>query len=166
MAAAARLAGLVSVGLAVALALATSPEPTGTVAMLGWATVALLIVGLVLGHEGGVVALALGFTLRLGLMGALGYPIQPDLWVQVVLLTLAIEVASISYALRVRPVDPIVSTVTAVGTALIAGGLVEVMEILVFSTDTNGVLVRTAGIAAMVIAAGWVIRTWRRSGIA
>jgi hypothetical protein len=37
---------------------------------------------------------------------------------------------------------------------------------LVAGAETGGTLVRIAGVAALVVAAGWVVRTWRRSGLA
>lgn len=166
MATAARLAGLLSVVLAVTLAILTSPSGTGSVAILGWIAIALLATGLVVGHRGGVSALSVGFVLRLALLGAIGAPIQPDLWLQVLLLTLSIEAASLSFTLRIRPVDPLTAMLRGLTTALIAAALVEIMEILVVGTETSGILVKTAGIAALVIATGWVIRTWRRSGFA
>lgn len=166
MATAARLAGLLSVALAVTLNLASSPQgASGLIALVGWVSIALLTVGLVIGHRGGVGAVAVGFVLRLALLGAMGAAIVPELWVQAILLTLSIEAASISFALRVRPVDPLTAFMRATTTALMAGAMVAIMETMVVGTDTRGVLVRVAGIAALVIAAGWVIRTWRRSGL-
>lgn len=165
MATAARLTALLSVLLAITLALITGPGGVGLIGLIGWISVALLAAGLLLGHRGGIVALAIGFVLRLALLGAMGAEVDPDLWLQALLLALAIESASISFTLRVRPVDPLTVLIRAGATALIVGGLVEVMQILVVSNESSGVLVRTAGIAALVIAAGWVIRTWRRSGM-
>jgi hypothetical protein len=40
------------------------------------------------------------------------------------------------------------------------------MGIVVAGATATGVLVRVAGVAALVVAAGWVINTWRRSGLA
>lgn len=165
MATAARLTALLSVLLAITLALITGPGGVGLIGLIGWISVALLAAGLLLGHRGGIAALAIGFVLRLALLGAMGAEVDPDLWLQALLLALAIESASISFTLRVRPVDPLTVLIRAGATALIVGGLVELMQILVVSNESSGVLVRTAGIAALVIAAGWVIRTWRRSGM-
>ncbi|MEX1037942.1 MAG: hypothetical protein WDZ96_03690, partial [Acidimicrobiia bacterium] len=125
-----------------------------------------LAAGLIMGHRGGVSALTVGFVVRLGLVVAFGLPVQPDIWVQALLLTLAVETASLSFTLRVRPVDPLTELVRGVGTALIVAGLVAVMAILVAGAEASGVLVRIAGVAALVVAAGWVARTWRRSGLA
>ncbi|HEY5890571.1 MAG TPA: hypothetical protein VIW94_07715 [Acidimicrobiia bacterium] len=166
MATAARLSAALSVLLAVTLNLWSSPEgASGLEALLGWVTIGLLAVGLLIGHRGAVAALVVGFILRLGLIGAMGGPTEPDLWVQTVLLVLAAEAAAISFTLRVRPVDPLVATLRSVTTALLAGVAVEVMEQLVSGTDTSGLLVRVAGVAALVVAARWIIRTWRRSGL-
>jgi hypothetical protein len=82
------------------------------------------------------------------------------------LLTLSIETASISFTLRVRPVDPLTEMVRGVGTSIVVAGLVGAMGIVVAGASATGVLVRIAGIAALVVAAGWVINTWRRSGLA
>jgi hypothetical protein len=119
-----------------------------------------------MGHRGGITALAVGFVVRLGLVVAFDLPVVPELWVQALLLTLSVETASISFTLRVRPVDPLTELVRGVGTALIVAGLVAVMAILVAGAETGGTLVRIAGVAALVVAAGWVVRTWRRSGLA
>lgn len=166
MAAAARLAALLSVALAATLILATSSGGEGLIALIGWVSVGLLAAGLMLGHRGGLTALSVGYVVRLGLMSAMGAPIQPDLWTQVLLLTLAIEAGSVSFTLRLRPADPLSVMVRGVGTALVASGLVRVMELLVAGADTSGLLVRVAGIAALVVAAGWVTTMWRRSGLA
>jgi hypothetical protein len=56
--------------------------------------------------------------------------------------------------------------VRGVGTSIVVAGLVAAMGIVVAGASANGVLVRIAGIAALVVAAGWVINTWRRSGLA
>jgi hypothetical protein len=166
VATAARLTALLSILLAVTLNLWSSPQgPSGLVALLGWVAVGLLTVGLLMGHTGGVAALAVGFIMRLGLIGAMGGAINPDLWVQTFLLVLAIEAASVSFTLRVRPVDSLVVMLRGLTTALAAAVAVEIMELLVSGTDTSGLLVRVAGVAALVVAAGWVIRTWRRSGL-
>jgi hypothetical protein len=167
MATAARLAALLSVALAVTLNLASSPQGgSGLIALVGWISIALLLVGLVVGHRGGVGALAVGFIIRMAMLGAMGAPVVPDLWVQALLLTLAIESASISFTLRARSVDPLTALIRGLTTALMVAVLVEVLELLVAGTDAEGVLVRAAGVAALFIAAGWVIRTWRRSGLA
>lgn len=167
MATAARLAALISVALATTLILVTSNPGDGLIALLGWIAVALLAAGLMLGHRGGLTALSVGFVVRLGLIAAMDAPsIHPDLWTQVLLLTLALEAGSVSYTLRMRPADPVSVMVRGVGTALIASGLVRVMELLVAGAETSGVLVRVAGVAALVVAAGWVTTMWRRSGLA
>lgn len=166
MATAARLTALLSVALAITLVLVSDPGGNGFISLLGWITVALLAAGLTMGHRGGITALAVGFVVRLGLVVAFDLPVVPDLWVQALLLTLSVETASISFTLRVRPVDPLTELVRGVGTALIVAGLVAVMAILVAGAETGGTLVRIAGVAALVVAAGWVVRTWRRSGLA
>jgi hypothetical protein len=154
------------VDLAETLVLVSDPGGHGFVSLLGWIIVALLAAGLAMGHRGGITALAVGFVVRLGLVVAFDLPVVPDLWVQALLLTLSVETASISFTLRVRPVDPLTELVRGVGTALMVAGLVAVMVILVAGAETGGTLVRIAGVAALVVAAGWVVRTWRRSGLA
>lgn len=166
MATAARLTALFSVAVATALVLVTDPGVNGFISLLGWLTIGLLAIGLVMGHRGGVTALAVGFVVRLGMVVAFDLPVGPEIWIQALLLTLSIETASISFTLRVRPVDPLTEMVRGVGTSLVVAGLVVAMGIVVAGADTSGVLVRIAGVAALVVAAGWVIRTWRRSGLA
>jgi hypothetical protein len=166
MATAARLTALLSVSVATALVVITDPGGNGFISLLGWLTLFLLVTGLVMGHRGGVTALAVGYVVRLGLVVTFDLPVEPDIWIQALLLTLAIETASISFTLRVRPVDPLTEMVRGVGTSLVVAGLVAAMGIVVAGVAATGVLVRVAGIAALVVAAGWVIRTWRRSGLA
>lgn len=166
MATAARLTALLSLALVVTLVLVSDPGSNGFISLLGWIIVALLAAGLMMGHRGGITALAVGFVVRLGLVVAFDLPVVPDLWVQALLLTLSVETASISFTLRVRPVDPLTELVRGVGTAVIVAGLVAVMAILVAGAETGGTLVRIAGVAALVVASGWVVRTWRRSGLA
>ncbi|MGF1618668.1 MAG: hypothetical protein ACFCU2_12815 [Acidimicrobiia bacterium] len=166
MATAARLTALLSVALAITLVLVSDPGGNGFISLLGWIIVALLATGLIMGHRGGITALAVGFVVRLGLVVAFDLAVVPDMWVQALLLTLSVETASISFTLRVRPVDPLTELVRGVGTALIVGGLVAAMGIVVEGTDAGGILVSIAGVAALVVAAGWVVRTWRRSGLA
>lgn len=166
MATAARLAGLLSVLLAATLMLVTESGSEGLIGLIGWVAVSLLAAGLLFGHRGGITALSLGYVLRLSLMGALGTPIHPNLWTQVLLLTLAIEAGSLSFTLRHRPVDPLSAMVQGLGTALIAASLVRVLELLVEGADASGILVRVAGVAALVVAAGWATSIWRRSGLA
>lgn len=166
MATAARLTALLSVALAVALVLVSDHGGNGFISLLGWIAVALLAAGLIMGHRGGITALAVGFVVRLGLVVAFDLPVTPQIWVQALLLTLSVETASISFTLRVRPVDPLTELVRGVGTSVIVAGLVAVMGLLVAGADTSGILVRIAGVAALVVAAGWVVRTWRRSGLA
>lgn len=165
MATAARLTALLSVSLAVSLVLMSDQGGNGLVTLLGWLIVTLLAAGLVLGHRGGVTALAVGYLIRLALIEILGASAQLELWVQALVLTLAVETASMSFTLRVRPVEPLTALVRAAGTSLIAGGLVAALGVLVAGTETSGVLVRVAGVAALVLSAGWVVRTWRRSGL-
>lgn len=164
MATAARLTAALSVALASALVLMS--HGTGFVDLIGWVAVGLLAAGLLMGHRGGVTAMAVGYVVRLGLQAALDLPIEPEVWLQALVLTLSLEAASMSFTLRVRPVDPLTIMVRGAATALIAAGLVAAMGIVVAGTDTGGVLVRVAGVAALVIAAGWVVRTWRKSGLA
>ncbi len=164
MATATRLAAALSVALASALVILTGGGG-GIVALLGWTSVAMLAAGLVLGHRGAIAALGVGIVLRMALQSAFG--VQPDmgLWLQALLLTLSIEAGTMSFTLRNRPADPLTVMVRGVGTALVVAGLVEILNTLALSSDTNGTLVRVAGIAALVLAAGWVVRTWRQSGL-
>jgi hypothetical protein len=53
----------------------------------------------------------------------------------------------------------------ALTTSVLAAGLVQTLAALVVGAEATGVLVRVAGVAAVVIAAGWVTRVWRRSGL-
>jgi hypothetical protein len=50
-------------------------------------------------------------------------------------------------------------------TSVLAAALVQILVVLIEGAEATGVLVRVAGIAAVVVAAGWVTRVWRRSGL-
>lgn len=164
MATAARLTAGLSVAVGAALVLMSARG--GFIVLLGWLSVGLLAAGLLLGHRGGVTAMAVGYMSMIGLQVALDLPVQPVIWVQALLLTISLEAASLSFTLRVRPVDTLTEMARGLGTALIVSGLVAALGIAVAGADAGGVLVRVAGIAALVVATGWVIRTWRRSGLA
>lgn len=163
MATAARLTAALSVAVGAALVLMSARG--GFIVLLGWLSVGLLTAGLLLGHRGGVTAMAVGYTSMLGLQVGLDLPVQPVIWVQALLLTVSLEAASLSFTLRVRPVDPLTEMARGLGTALIVSGVVAALGIAVAGADAGGVLVRAAGIAALVVATGWVVRTWRRSGL-
>jgi hypothetical protein len=52
-----------------------------------------------------------------------------------------------------------------VAVALGAAAVVETLAVFLETASATGILVRVAGIAAAVIAIGWVTRVWRRSGL-
>jgi hypothetical protein len=43
--------------------------------------------------------------------------------------------------------------------------MVQILVLLMEGAEASGTLVRVAGVTAVVIAAGWVTRIWRRSGL-
>lgn len=163
MATAARLTAAISVAVAIALVLLSGYG--GFIGLIWWLSVGLLALGLVVGHRGGVAAMAVGYMIGLGLQLALAPQVSAPLWARALLLTLALETASMSFTFRIRPADPLVMLVRGTGTALIVSGLVVAMGIAVAGSGARGILVSAAGTAALVIAASWVIRTWKKSGL-
>lgn len=164
--AAARLSALASVLAAIGIA-ASLPvsEGAGIVALVGWMAVVLLVLGLVMGYRGGVSAAAVAFVIRTALVAPLEIDLYPPVWAQVLLIVLIVELASASFSLRNRPGDPVLIVVRGVTIALGAAAMVQILVLLMEGAEASGTLVRVAGVTAVVIAAGWVTRIWKRSGL-
>jgi hypothetical protein len=164
--AAARLSALASVLVAIGLA-ASLPvsQGTGIVALVGWIAVVLLVLGLVMGYRGGVSAAAAAFVIRTAVVAPLEVELYPSVWAQVLLIVLMVELASASFTLRSRSGDPVLILVRGVTIALGAAAMVQILVLLMEGAEASGTLVRVAGVTAVVIAAGWVTRIWRRSGL-
>jgi hypothetical protein len=164
--AAARLSALASVLVAIGLA-ASLPvsQGTGIVALVGWIAVVLLVLGLVMGYRGGVSAAAVAFVIRTAVVAPLEVELYPSVWAQVLLIVLMVELASASFTLRSRSGDPVLILVRGVTIALGAAAMVQILVLLMEGAEASGTLVRVAGVTAVVIAAGWVTRIWRRSGL-
>jgi hypothetical protein len=79
------------------------------------------------------------------------------------LIVLIVEFATASFAARSHPLDPVLLVVQAVGTAIVVSGVVQVMGLLLEGAVASGVLVRAVGVAALIVAGGWVALIWRRS---
>jgi hypothetical protein len=87
------------------------------------------------------------------------------MWAQTLLIVLMVELAGASFTFRSRPADPRLVLTRALTTSVLAAALVEVLVVLIEGAEATGVLVRVAGVAAVVVAAGWVTRVWRSSGL-
>jgi hypothetical protein len=118
-----------------------------------------------MGYRGGVVVAAMAFVLRAAVLGALGVELSPALWAQTLLIVLMVELAGVSFAERHRPGDLWFQLGRGVAVALGAAAVVETLAVFLETASATGILVRVAGIAAAVIAIGWVTRVWRRSGL-
>ncbi len=162
----ARLTALASVVLAAGLALTVpSAQGAGIATLLSWAGVGVLLMGLLFGYRGAVTAAAVAFVIRVAVTSTLATEGRLALWAYAMALVLVIELASASFTFRTRAGEPwwvlgralLVSVLVALG--------VQVMELLSNGAQAGGILVRAAGIAAVVLAAGWVGRTWRRTGL-
>jgi len=166
MATAARLSAAVSVALATGLAASTpSGEGSGIVALVGWSGVALVVIGLVFGLRGSVTAAAVAFVIRVGVDATLPVDLTMPIWVSTLLIVLMVEFGAASFTFRSRPADPVHVVGRALAVGLAAMGLTLVLSAMVGVTDVTGILVRAIGVVAVVIAAGWVTWTWRRSGL-
>lgn len=164
--AAARLSALASVVLAVWLAASLpATQGSGIVSLIGWLGAAVLVVGLVMGYRGAVSATAVAFVLRTAVAAPFEIELFPPIWAQVLLIVLVVELASASFTFRNRPADPVLIVARIMTAALGATALVQILVLLVEGAEASGTLVRVAGVAALVIAAGWVTRVWRRSGL-
>ncbi|MGH8873172.1 MAG: hypothetical protein ACRDWS_14510 [Acidimicrobiia bacterium] len=162
----ARLSALGAVVLAVWLA-ASLPlsRGAGIVSLIGWLGVALLVVGLVMGYRGAVAATAVAFVIRTALVAPFDVEMRPPLWAQALLIVLVVELSGASFTWRSRPADTMLVLTRALAISVAASALVQALAVLVEGAEASGVLVRVAGVAAVVIAAGWVARVWRRSGL-
>lgn len=162
----ARLTALLAVVMAMGLAVSLPSSPgAGLVSIFGWVGAGTLVVGLLAGYRSAVSAAAVAFVVRLAVMAPFEVDLNPPLWVQTILLVLMIEFSSASFTLRSRPADLTHIVGRALFSALLAAAVVRLMADLVAGASATGVLVRAAGVAALVVAAGWVIRIWRRSGL-
>ncbi|MGA7096836.1 MAG: hypothetical protein WB245_04645 [Acidimicrobiia bacterium] len=166
MAKTAWLTAAASVALAAGLA-ATVPstQGAGIAAMISWAGVAVLSIGLLYGYRGSVTAVAVAFVLRVAVVSTLATDPLIPLWAYAMTLVLIVELASASFRFRARASE----TWWVLGRALLVSLLVavgvETVDLVVSRTEASGVMVRAAGVAAVVVAAGWVARTWRHSGL-
>jgi hypothetical protein len=166
IATAARLSALVSVASAVRLALSdVAGQGGGFVALVGWIGVALLVAGLVFGVRGSITVAAVTFILRHALAGLLPVEATTPLWIWALLIVLMIEFGTASFTFRSRPVDPVHIVGRALVMGLAATGITLLLGALTGVTEAGGILVRAVGVAALVVAGGWVTWTWRRSGL-
>ncbi|MGH8952311.1 MAG: hypothetical protein ACRDX9_12870 [Acidimicrobiia bacterium] len=162
----ARLSALAAVVAAVFLSAALPPsQGSGIVSLVGWLGVALLIAGLALGYRGAVAATAVAFVVRSALAAPFDVVLFPRLWAQALLIVFIIEMAGASFTFRTRPADPVLVLARGLMVSVAAAALVQALAVIVEGAEATGVLVRVAGVAAVVIAAGWVTRVWRRSGL-
>jgi hypothetical protein len=160
----ARLSAAAASILAMALVLSVPiAKGAGLGALVGGIGVLLLVAGLFYGLSASVAAAAVAFVLQLAIISALPVALSPPLWAQALLIVLIVEFATASFTARLRQVDPIVMVIRAVGTAAIVSGVVQVLAIIMEGADVGGVLVRAVGVAALIVAGGWVILTWRNS---
>ena len=164
MAATARLSAALAVLLDVALVLSVpTSKGSGLGALVGGVGALLLAAGLFLGISASVTAAAVALVLQLAIVSALPVALSPPLWAQALLIVLIVEFATASFAARSHPLDPVLLVVRAVGTAIVVSGVVQVMDLLLEGAVASGVLVRAVGVAALIVAGGWVTLIWRRS---
>lgn len=165
MATTARLSAAAACVLALALVLAVPTDRgAGLGALVGGIGVLLLVAGLLYGFEASITAATVAFVAQLGIISALPVNLSPPLWAHALLIVLIVEFATASFTARTRHVDPILVVVRAVGTAVAVSGMVQVMSLLIEGAEMGGVAVRAVGVAALIVASGWVTVTWRRSG--
>jgi hypothetical protein len=164
LAATARLSAALAVLLDVALVLSVpTSKGSGLGALVGGVGALLLAAGLFLGVSASVTAAAVALVLQLAIVSALPVALSPPLWAQALLIVLIVEFATASFAARSHPLDPVLLVVRAVGTAIVVSGVVQVMDLLLEGAVASGVLVRAVGVAALIVAGGWVTLIWRRS---
>lgn len=164
MATAARLSALTSVAVGFALVAAMpTGEGSGLAALVGWLGLAMLVVGMLTGIPGSVTVAALAFVLQMIIVTGLPVGLAQPLWVHTLLLVLMVEFGNASLSFRDHAMDPIVVVGRALGIGVAAAAIAELMGLLLAGAQVSGVLMRAAGIAAMVVAGGWAVHRWRRS---
>ncbi|MDP9495666.1 MAG: hypothetical protein M3P87_10545 [Actinomycetota bacterium] len=164
MATTARLSAFLASILALALVLSIpTAKGSGLGALVGGIGALLLVAGLIYGVSASITAAAVAFVLQLAIVSALPVALSPPFWAQALLIVLIVEFATASFTARSRQVDPILMVVRSVGTAVTVGGVVQVSSLLLEGSAMSGVLVRAVGLAALIVAGGWVTLIWRRS---
>ena len=162
----ARLSAFTAVVVAVLMAVTVPPsQGSGLVSLIGWVGAGVLAFGLVVGYRGAVAGAAVAFVIRSAVMSGFDVESFPPLWAHALMIVLMVELAGASFLFRSRPADPLLVLTRALTTSVLAAALVQTLAVLVEGAEATGVLVRVAGVAAVVIAAGWVTRIWRRSGL-
>jgi hypothetical protein len=162
----ARLSALGASVIAIWLAATLPSAPgSGPVSLIGWLGAGVLVLGMAVGYRGAVAGAAVSFVVRVALMSSFDVPMSPPLWAHTLLIVLMVELAGASFLFRTRPVDPLLVLNRALTASVLAAALVQALAVLAQGAAATGVLVRAAGIAAVVIGAGWVTRIWRRSGL-
>lgn len=160
----ARLTALVSIAAAAMLAsLVPDVEGVTIAALVGWAGVAALGVGLWFGNQVGLTAAALAFVVRIAIVSAVMGPPDPPVWIQITLAVLAIELAVISVEARERP-RPLPR---ALSRAALSTGLAFVtsvsLESAVYGASGGGLLLRVAAVVALVMVVGWLVTLWGKT---
>ena len=167
MASAARLSAIVSVALGFALVISIPTSGgSGLAALVGWIGLLILVIGMLTGLHGSVTVAALAFVLQLVIVAGLPVGLALPLWLQTLLIVLVVEFADASLSYRDHASDLIVSIGRALGIAITASVMVQVMSTLLAGSDASGALLRAAGVGALAIAGGWVVTSWRRSVLA
>jgi hypothetical protein len=162
----ARLTAGVAVVLALALvASVPTANGSGLGALVGGVGVLMLTGGLLYGITASVTAAAVAFVIQLAIVSALPVTLSPPLWAQALLIVLIVEFATTSFTARSRQIDPIRVVVRAMGTAVVVSGVVQVLSLLLEGQELRGVLVRAVGVAALVVAGGWVALRWHRADL-
>jgi len=164
MATTARLSAAASSILAVALVLSVpTAKGSGLGALVGGIGVLLLVAGLFNGVSASITVATVAFVVQVGIVSALPVTLSPPLWAHALLIVLIVEFATASFTARNRYVDPVLVVVRAVGAAVVVSGTVQVMALILEGSEMRGVLVRAAGVAALIVVVGWVTLSWRRS---
>jgi hypothetical protein len=160
----ARLTAAAAVILAIALVVSVpTAKGSGLGALVGGVGALVLVLGLLYGLTASVTAAAAAFVLQLAIVSALPVTLSPPLWAQALMIVLIVEFASASFAARRRQIDPTRMVVRAMGTAVVVCGVVQVMSLLLEGPKLSGILVRAVGVAALVLAGGWVALTWHQA---
>jgi hypothetical protein len=164
MAATARLTAAMSVAGAAVLALSVPlSDVSGIAYLIAWAATAVLAAGLILGFRGAVTAATVSLILVLAVVSTFETPSKIPLWAFAGILAFTIETASASFVHRALVPDPLSLIVRILTTPVLVALATQVLVLLLVGAEAAGSLVRVAGMASVVVAAGWVARVWGRS---
>lgn len=152
----ARLSAAAAMVVAVALALMTPSGPWQPASViLGWAAVVAVAVGTVSGSGTWVATAAILTLVRFG-VGGLADQRTPSLALSAFLLVILVEAAAVSFEARLQGMDVVTVLARTVTPALVAAGMVAVLEDSVLGPGWQGASAQLLGLM-VAMGAVWAL---------